>query len=202
MHKACPLQQASLVGAFQLLGRRTLRRLSRPKASGGDPIGPLEALKLACEREGIQLLQDHEDNEETWEDLLEDEEIVWDPTLELAEARPADQADDRSALQLSEAAHMSVEEFQTLKSRGARICALDVSLPDSIGDVLRTADELEATTLRHVPLEDLHADAAAQLREFDHVVILAMLRDDRRAWQAWVRLTKVFRLQHVGILVQ
>lgn len=69
-------------------------------------------------------------------------------------------------------------------------------------DVLRTADELEATTLRHVPLEDLHADAAAQLREFDHVMILAMLRDDRRAWQAWVRLTKVFRLQHVGILVQ
>ena len=50
MHKACPLQQASLVGAFQLLGRRTLRRLSRPKASGGDPIGPLEALKLAVRR--------------------------------------------------------------------------------------------------------------------------------------------------------
>ena len=32
-----------------------------------------------------------------------------------------------------QAAHMSVEDFQTLKSRGARICALDVSLPDSIG---------------------------------------------------------------------
>ena len=32
-----------------------------------------------------------------------------------------------------QAAHMTIEEFQTLKSRGARICALDVSLPDSIG---------------------------------------------------------------------
>ena len=69
-------------------------------------------------------------------------------------------------------------------------------------DFQRLADESEATTLRHVPLEDLHADAAAWLREFDHVVILAMLRDDRRAWQAWVRLTKVFRLEHVGILVR
>ena len=36
-----------------------------------------------CEREGIQLLQDQKDDEETWEDLLEDEEIVWDPTCKL-----------------------------------------------------------------------------------------------------------------------
>lgn len=35
-----------------------------------------------CELEGIQLIQDQEDDEETWEDLLEDEEIVWDPTRE------------------------------------------------------------------------------------------------------------------------
>ena len=35
-----------------------------------------------CESEGIQLVQDEEDDEETWEDLLEDEEIAWDPTCE------------------------------------------------------------------------------------------------------------------------
>ena len=66
----------------------------------------------------------------------------------------------------------------------------------------RLAEEWDATTLRHLPLEDLHAHAAAQLRDFDHIVILAILRDDKRAWQAWVRLTKVFRLEHVAILVQ
>lgn len=32
-----------------------------------------------------------------------------------------------------QAAHMSMEELQSLKSRGASICALDVSLPNSYG---------------------------------------------------------------------
>ena len=61
-------------------------------------------------------------------------------------------------------------------------------------------DALDGTTVQHIPLEDLHLDAATQLREFDHVLVLAMLSDDRRAWQAWVRLTKVFKLEKVAIL--
>ena len=32
-----------------------------------------------CDSEGVQLIPDVEDVE-TWEDLLEDEEIAWDPT--------------------------------------------------------------------------------------------------------------------------
>ena len=56
--------------------------------------------------------------------------------------------------------------------------------------------------LLRIPLEDLHADAAAQLREYDHVAVLPVLNDERRAWQAWVRLTRVFRLKHVAILSQ
>ena len=56
--------------------------------------------------------------------------------------------------------------------------------------------------MQRLPLEDLHADAAAQLAEYDHIVVLAMLKDDRRAWQAWMRLTKVFRLEQVAILIQ
>ena len=39
-------------------------------------------MSAQCEKEGIQLLPDEEDDEETWEDLLEDEEIVWDPNCE------------------------------------------------------------------------------------------------------------------------
>ena len=62
------------------------------------------------------------------------------------------------------------------------------------------ADVLDGMTMQHIPLEDLRADAAAQLREFDHVVVLPILRDDRRAWQAWVRLSKVFRLEQVAVL--
>ena len=33
-------------------------------------------------------MQDQEDDVETWEDLLEDEEIVWDPTCELLVCGP------------------------------------------------------------------------------------------------------------------
>lgn len=64
----------------------------------------------------------------------------------------------------------------------------------------RLADVLDVTMMQHIPLEDLHADAAAQLKDFDHIVVLPMLRDDRRAWQAWVRLSKVFRLKQVAVL--
>jgi len=42
-----------------------------------------------CEKEGIELIPD-EDDEETWEDLLEDEEIVWDPNCKPLEDLNAD----------------------------------------------------------------------------------------------------------------
>ena len=62
------------------------------------------------------------------------------------------------------------------------------------------AGALDGTTVQHLPLEGLHADAASEVREYDHVVVLAELGNDRRAWQAWVRLTKVFRIEKVAIL--
>ncbi len=66
----------------------------------------------------------------------------------------------------------------------------------------RSSDGLDSVELLRIPLEDLHADAAAQLREYDHIAVLPVLNDERRAWQAWVRLTRVFRLKHVAILSQ
>ena len=53
----------------------------------------------------------------------------------------------------------------------------------------------------HVPLERLHAEDANQLRIFDYVVLLPDASDERRAWQAWVRLTKVYQLKKVAVLL-
>ena len=39
-----------------------------------------QSLAEQCEREGIALVPDPDEDDETWEDLLEDEEIAWDPT--------------------------------------------------------------------------------------------------------------------------
>ena len=46
-------------------------------------------MSAQCEKEGIELIPD-EDDEETWEDLLEDEEIVWDPNCKPLEDLNAD----------------------------------------------------------------------------------------------------------------
>lgn len=61
-------------------------------------------------------------------------------------------------------------------------------------------EALDDAELLQIPLEDLHADAAAQLRGYGHVVLVPVLGDERRAWQAWVRLTRVFGLKGIAIL--
>ena len=82
------------------------------------------------------------------------------------------------------------------KGSKTRVCQLDVStLGDSSHFVAHSA-----MTGMSCPLENLHADAAGRLRESDYVVILPDKHDERRAWQAWVRLTKVFGLKQVAIL--
>ncbi|CAK0786817.1 hypothetical protein CVIRNUC_010031 [Coccomyxa viridis] len=62
---------------------------SRVKAGAGEEPGPLEALQAACEEEGVDLVpMAYLQDDETWEDLLDNEEVVWDPTLDVPE-RPA-----------------------------------------------------------------------------------------------------------------
>ena len=83
----------------------------RVKARAGGEPGPLDALKAAvscrtkhqaqgqpdtvkpwscllaqCEEEGVDLVpMAYLQDEETWEDLLDNEEVVWDPTLDVPE---------------------------------------------------------------------------------------------------------------------
>ena len=82
------------------------------------------------------------------------------------------------------------------KGAKTRVCQLDVStLGDSSHSIAHSA-----VISMSCPLENLHAKVAGRLREYDCVVILPDNHDERRAWQAWVRLTKVFGLKQVAIL--
>lgn len=50
---------------------------------------PWESLLAQCEEEGVDLVpMAYLQDDETWEDLLDNEEVVWDPTLDVPE-RPA-----------------------------------------------------------------------------------------------------------------
>ena len=82
------------------------------------------------------------------------------------------------------------------KESKARVCQLDVSI---LGDSSHSIAH-SAVIGMSCPLEKLHTEVAAQLRESDYVMILPDNHDERRAWQAWVRLTKVFGLKQVAIL--
>ena len=53
----------------------------------------------------------------------------------------------------------------------------------------------------HMPLERLHAESAKHLRDFDYIVVLPDASDERRTWQFWVRLTKVYQLKKVAVLL-
>ena len=77
-----------------------------------------------------------------------------------------------------------------------RVCQLAVS---TMGDSSHYVSH-SAVIGMSCPLENLHAEVAGRLRGFDYVVILPDNSDGRRAWQAWVRLTKVFELKQVAIL--
>ena len=82
------------------------------------------------------------------------------------------------------------------KGSETRVCQLDIStLGNSSHSIAHSA-----VIGMSCPLEKLHAEVAAQLRKSDYVVILPDNHDERRAWQAWVRLTKVFGLKQVAIL--
>lgn len=53
----------------------------------------------------------------------------------------------------------------------------------------------------HMPLERLHAEFAKLLRIFDYIVVLPDTSDERRAWQFWVRLTKVYQVKKAAVLL-
>ena len=99
---------------------------------------------------------------------------------------------------LLQATHINLSRVLGMlgKAIETRICQLDVStLGDSSHSIAHSA-----VIGMSCPLENLHAEVAGRLRGFDYVVILPDNSDGRRAWQAWVRLTKVFELKQVAIL--
>ena len=99
---------------------------------------------------------------------------------------------------LLQAAHITPSEvlWMLSKGSGARVCQLDVS---TLGDSSHHVAHSDVIGIC-CPLEHLRAEVAARLRAYDNVVILPDNCDERRAWQAWVRLTRVFGLKHTAIL--
>jgi hypothetical protein len=68
--------------------------------------------------------------------------------------------------------------------------------------------EIAGATVKHIPLEELRAEAAEGLKEFAHVLVTSLepsegpdsVDADRRCWQACVRLRRVYGLSQAVIL--
>ena len=99
---------------------------------------------------------------------------------------------------LLQAAQINPSRVLGMLRKGCKtsICQLDVSV---MGDSSHCVSH-SAVIGMSCPLKSLHAEVADRLRSYDYIVILPDNNDEKRAWQAWVRLTKVFGLNQVAIL--
>ena len=59
---------------------------------------------------------------------------------------------------------------------------------------------MQGSKVFHVPLDCLHREAAEAMRGCEHVVVLPDRADERRSWQAAVRLRSVYGVEQVKLL--
>ncbi|CAL8465302.1 g4837 [Coccomyxa elongata] len=150
---------------------------------------------------------DGEDNE-TWEDLLEMEESVWDPhagagfMTEILEQPNQDFDLESAAQDVPSVTMASLQEW--VKAGAEAVCIIDVS-PSPSGRDAADAATLGGAQLLQVPLDMLRAERVEQLKKYEHVLVTTSesgprLEADRRCWQACVRLRRVYGLQQAAIL--